>query len=85
VHGRASELPTNRSGSAHDVDLLTALAFGRAAGASLPDDDNVWVVGVVAADLIHFGEECTADVARAIPRAVDQVIELLNLSTEGDP
>lgn len=73
----AGEFSTQKSASAHDVDLPTALAFGRAAGALLPANEDVWLVGIEAADLVHFGDECTPDVAAAIPRAALEVVHLL--------
>jgi hydrogenase maturation protease len=77
LHATAVQFSTRKSASAHDVDLPTALAFGRAAGALLPADDEVRLVGIEAADLVHFGDCCTPDVAAAIPRAVAAVVDLL--------
>jgi hydrogenase maturation protease len=74
----AREFATHRSASAHDVDLPTALAFGRAAGAALPRDENVTLVGIEAADLIRFGEQCTPEVTGAIPLAIAEVVRLLD-------
>ena len=70
---------TRRSASAHDVNLPTALAFGRRAGASLPTDDQVWLVGVEAEDVIHFSDHCTPAVTAAIEPAVEEVIRLLDV------
>ncbi len=83
-HATAANLSTQKSGSAHDVDLPTALAFGRAAGALLPADEDVWLIGIEAADLIHFSDRCTPNVAAAIPNAVLEVIHQLNSLQEGD-
>jgi hydrogenase maturation protease len=71
-------IPTQRSASAHDVNLPTALAFGRRAGVALPVDDNIRLLGIEAEDVINLGERCTPAVEAAISRAVDEVIQLLD-------
>ncbi len=68
---------TQRSASAHDVNLPTALAFGRKAGAYLPEDDQVRLVGIEAEDVINFSDQCTPAVAAAIEPAVEEVVRLL--------
>jgi hydrogenase maturation protease len=70
-------LATQRSASAHDVNLPTALAFGRHAGVELPADRDVHLVAIEAQDVVNFGEQCTPAVAEAIPRAVEEVVRLL--------
>ncbi|MFV1967577.1 MAG: hydrogenase maturation protease [Pirellulaceae bacterium] len=70
-------VPTQKSASAHDVNLPTALAFGRQAGAHLPADDHIQLVGIEAEDILTFSDECTPAVAAAIPQAVEMVLELL--------
>jgi len=78
IHHLSTEmLATQRSASAHDVNLPTALAFGRQAGAPLPSDQNVRLVGIEAEDVVNFSERCTPAVAEAIPRAIDEVVRLL--------
>jgi len=76
---RVSDMPTQRSASAHDVNLPTALAFGRQSGAHLPADDQVLLVGIEAADILNFGEDLTPAVAAAVPRAVQMVLEELRI------
>ncbi len=85
VHRLApNSIPTQKSASAHDVNLPTALAFGRRAGAHLPADENIQLVGIEAEDVINFGDQCTPAVEAAIPRAVDEVIQILDsVSSEG--
>jgi len=63
--------------SSHDVGLLAALEFGRHAGAHLPAAGHILLVGIEAADVETFGTRCTAAVADAVPRAVEQVLSLL--------
>jgi hydrogenase maturation protease len=71
-------LPTQRSTSAHDVNLPTAMAFGRHAGLTLPADDQVLLVGIEVEDILTFDEECTPAVRAAIPEAVRFVLDLLD-------
>ncbi len=74
---RPDDLPTQRSASAHDANLTTALALGRQAGMHLPPDEGVALVGIEAADILNFGEQLTPEVQAAIPRAVQLVLEIL--------
>lgn len=77
-HLRVSSMPTQRSASAHDVNLPTALALGRQAGEKLPADEDILLVGIEADDILTFGEECTPPVQAAIPLAVAAVLEALD-------
>jgi hydrogenase maturation protease len=72
------DIPTQRSASAHDVNLPTALEFGRQAGLQLPANEQILLVGIEAVDILNFGETCTPAVAASIPRAVDEVLALLD-------
>lgn len=74
------ELPTQRSASAHDVNLVTAIQFGRQAGIVLPANEQIILIGIEAVETIEFGEELTPKVAAAIPDAVEVVLRLLDLS-----
>ena len=78
-------IPTQRSASAHDVNLATALEFGRQADAHLPDSGHIRLVGIEAADILTFGEQCTPAVGAAIPRAVEAVLKVLDAFTEDAP
>ncbi len=85
IHRLTTEsIATQKSASAHDVSLPTALAFGRQAGAKLPEDRNVSLLGIEAQDLVNFSEQCTPAVAAAIPRAVREVLQILE-SMQGEP
>ena len=75
------DIPTQRSASAHDVNLPTALAFGRQAGLKLPEDHSIRLVGIEVVDILNFSETCTPAVAAAIPAAVDTVLRLLDNAT----
>ena len=59
------------------MNLSTALEFGRQAGAHLPENEQIRLVGIEAADTLTFGERCTPAVQAAIPRAVKFVLETL--------
>ena len=71
-------IPTQRSASAHDVNLPTALALGRQAGLHLPEDRHILLVGIEAEDVVNFGTSCTPAVAAAVPRAVETVLQALD-------
>jgi len=75
------ELPTQRSSSAHDVNLLTALKLGRQAGAVLPVNERITLLAIEAVDTTNFGEELTPEVAAAIPEAIQTVLKMLDLKT----
>jgi hydrogenase maturation protease len=76
-HLTPDAIPTQRSSSAHDVNLPTALEFGRQAGMNLPEDKDILLVGIEAQDILTFTEECTPAVAASIPVAVEEVLKLL--------
>jgi len=73
----ADGIATQRSASAHDVNLATALEFGRQAGAKLPENARIQLVGIEAEDVLTFCERCTPAVEAAIPQAVDSVLKIL--------
>lgn len=75
---RVDSVPTQRSASAHDVNLPTALAFGRQHGVELPRDEDILLVGIEAKDILTFSERCTPAVEAAIPRAVREVLKALS-------
>ncbi len=78
-------LPTQRSASAHDVNLLTALEVGRAAGATLPENEDIHLVAIEAADVLSFSEDLSPAVEAALPQAVQTVLNLLNIHLEVTP
>lgn len=78
------ELPDLSSGhtaAAHDTSLQTALKAGRAMGVSLPND--ITVVAIEAERVYDFCEELSPPVADAVPRAVAQVLVLLDEDPAG--
>ncbi|OQW98731.1 MAG: hypothetical protein BWK74_03905 [Desulfobacteraceae bacterium A6] len=60
---------------AHDMNLPTAIEMGRMLGMRLPSEIRIW--GIEAADVETFGEELTEDVAKAVPLAVERVMDEL--------
>ena len=75
-------IPTRRSASAHDVNLATALEFGRRAGARLPGNGRHPPGGSRGRGRAHLRRACTPAVEAAVPRAVEAVLEAL---AEGVP
>ena len=69
--------PTQRSASAHDLDLPTALTMGRQAGANLPKTEDILLVGIEAEDVLNFGEQLSPEVEGAIPQAVGLILAQL--------
>ncbi len=66
-------------GSTHETNLLTALEIGRTLGAHLPPAGAVMVVAVEAQPVFEFSEELSPEVAKAVPEAVENVMNLLNM------
>jgi len=64
------------SASPHDINLATALDLGRKLGAALPQQITILAIEVV--DVTTFSEECSPEVAKAIPLAVSMAAEELD-------
>jgi hydrogenase maturation protease len=77
-------VPTQHSASAHDANLRTALDLGRRAGAKLPADDGIMLIGIEASDVLSFDESLTPEVEAAIPGAVHLVLDELQ-EERGEP
>jgi len=71
-------LPTRHVNGAHDVDLRTALEFGRRAGFRLPAPGDIRIVAVETVETDTLGEQCTPAVTAGIPHAAEVVQTLLN-------
>jgi len=67
--------PTQHSASAHDTSLITALDAGKLLGMKLPEEVAIFAVEVV--NILDFCEQATPDVAKAIPKVVEMVLEIL--------
>ncbi len=65
------------SGSAHDLSLPGALRLGRELGMKIPEDKNIKIIAIQAADVRTLGERPTPGVEAAIPKGVDAVLAIL--------
>lgn len=70
-----------RAASTHDISLASALELGHQLGMDIPK--QIVIFGIEAADVDTFGEQLTPAVARAVPRAVDLVLEELARQDDG--
>jgi len=82
IHLGVNDRPTQRSASAHDVDLPTALSLGRRVGAHLPPSEQITILAIEAEDVVSFGETLTPEVESAIPLATQAVLQLLGVEKE---
>jgi hydrogenase maturation protease len=73
----ADDIPTQRSASAHDVNLPTSLEFGRRAGAHLPSTSAITLIGIEVADVQTFDETLTPELERTLPHAVEVVLSIM--------
>lgn len=72
------EIPTYHSASSHDVNLTTALELGRLNEAELPDDEEIYILGIEVEDVETYSDELTPALEAAVPRAVEAILEHLN-------
>ena len=72
------DIPTQRSASAHDMNLQTALQLGRQAGAQLPTSENILLIGIEAKDVQTFDETLSPQVEAILPEVVERVLSELN-------
>ncbi|PWB74175.1 hypothetical protein C3F09_04275, partial [candidate division GN15 bacterium] len=63
--------PSKNLINSHQINLPTALEFGRKMGCRMPDD--IQVLAVEAQDVTTLAETLTAAVAAAVPDAVERV------------
>lgn len=66
---------TKNTFSSHDTDFATAYDLGVMAGVPLPEQLSFW--GVEAREFDIFGECFTAEVAAAVPVAVERIVAQL--------
>jgi len=71
------DIPTQRSASAHDVNLPTALQLGRQAKAHLPEDDEILLIGIEAADVQTFNEQLSPEVEAVVPDVIELVLKAI--------
>ncbi|MBN2013617.1 MAG: hydrogenase maturation protease [Candidatus Altiarchaeota archaeon] len=61
----------------HDADLMTSLNLGSELGIDIPSEIVIYAVEVENVE--EFGEKCTPEVEKAIPKAVELIKEELGL------
>jgi hydrogenase maturation protease len=71
------DIPTQRSASAHDVNLPTALQLGRQAKAHLPEDEEILLIGIEAADVQTFNEQLSPEVEAVVPDVIELVLKAI--------
>ncbi len=69
------QFPAGHLTSSHDTTLQTALKTGNALGAKLPN--SVDIVGITTENVYDFSEYLSNEVQKAIPIAIQSVIDLL--------
>lgn len=74
------DMPTQRTASAHDVTLPTALRLAAEMGLPMPREIVIW--GIEAQNVLDFAEELSPAVAAAIPAAVRAVLDTV-VSADG--
>jgi hydrogenase maturation protease len=67
---------TKRLSSPHQINLVTALELGKMLSLAMPRE--ITILAVEAEDITSFGEKCTPEVEKAIPKAVKMVLQELN-------
>jgi hydrogenase maturation protease len=70
------DLTAGHTSSVHDTSLSTALEMGRQQGIPLPE--SVHVVGIESKNIHDFSEELSPAVAKAVPKAAQVVLKLLD-------
>ncbi|SMB92682.1 hydrogenase maturation protease [Desulfonispora thiosulfatigenes DSM 11270] len=66
-----------RLASVHDINLYTALEFGKQTGIKLPEKISIFAIEVQ--DVLTFGESLTPEVEKIVPEVVEMVIKELDL------
>jgi hydrogenase maturation protease len=61
--------------SPHQINLITALELGKMLNLGMPQE--ITILAVEAKDVSNFGERCTPEVEKAIPKVVKLVLEEL--------
>lgn len=69
---RFEDLAGGSAMARHQVSFHEALQLGRELNMDLPE--NILIYGIKVKDSTTFGESCTPEVRRCIPRIVDQII-----------
>lgn len=67
-----SDFKTGRMAIIHDLGLVSTLELGRKLEMDMPSE--VIIFAIEAKDMATFSEECTPEVKKAIPKAVETVL-----------
>jgi len=67
-----SDFKTGRMAIIHDLGLVSTLELGRKLEMAIPCE--VVIFAIEAKDMATFAEECTPEVKKAIPKAVEMVV-----------
>jgi hydrogenase maturation protease len=62
--------------SPHDIDLITAIKFGKQL--KLPVPEEIIIFAIEAADIKTFSEECTVEMLPVIDKCVEMVVHELS-------
>ena len=73
---------TQHATSPHDVNLTTALELGKRLSLAVPREITIFAIEVQ--DVTTFGEACTPEVEKAIPKAVEAVAMELEGATRNN-
>jgi hydrogenase maturation protease len=76
-HLGVESVPTQRTATAHGINLRMALEMGRRSGLSLPTNNAIAILGIEAGDVLTFTESLSPEMELAIPPAVEAVREWL--------
>jgi hydrogenase maturation protease len=68
-------MATRHSANPHSVDFAIALELGERLGLALPRE--MVIFGIEVAEVNSFSEECTPEVAAAVPVCVEMVLQEL--------
>lgn len=74
------DLATVHSCNPHDISLSEALKIAEEMGIAIPKE--IVVIGIVVDKTFSFGEELSAAVAKAVPRAVEMALKEVHTGGE---
>jgi len=63
--------------SVHDTNLRTALEVGRTMNIALPQEDNIFILGIESEDVYDFSEDLSPEVMNVIPDAIELFISVI--------
>ena len=72
-HLGVESVPTQRTATAHGINLRMALEMGRRSGLSLPTNAAVAILGIEAGDVLTFADRLSPELELAIPRALKAI------------